>query len=49
MATNTGNGYRKGSVTDRYQTASARGWTKRTSTGKPLRTKASPWKGVRKK
>lgn len=49
MAKNTGNGHRKGAVTGRYQTAGKGGWTKRTSTGKRMGTKASPWKGVRKK
>jgi hypothetical protein len=49
MAKNTGNGYRKGAVTERYQTAGKRGWTKRSSSGRSLGAKDSPWKGVRKK
>jgi hypothetical protein len=49
MAKNTGHGYRKGAVKGRVQTAGRNGWTKRTSTGRALGTKRSPWKGVRTK
>lgn len=48
MAKNTGNGYRKGAVKNRVQKLTKNGWTKRTSGGRSLGTKATPWKGVRK-
>ena len=50
MATNTGNGYRKGSVTDRTQTQHPSGdWVKRdTRTGEFMDRKSTdgPFKGV---
>ncbi len=52
MAKNTGNNYRRGSVTDRSQTQTPSGaWIKRdTTTGRFMNQKsdAEPFKGVRK-
>ncbi len=52
MATNTGNGYRKGSVTNRSQTYNPRNdtWVKRNSeSGKFVSAKSeNPYKGVAK-
>jgi len=51
MATNTGDGYRKGAVKNRSQVQTPSGWVKRdTDTGEFMDIKADgePFKGVRK-
>jgi hypothetical protein len=51
VATNTGNGYRKGAVRDRSQVETPSGWVKRDAdSGRFLDVKSDgkPFKGVRK-
>lgn len=51
MATNTGDGRRKGAVSNRHQKQTAEGWVKYDSrTGKAISVKQTPgpYKGVRK-